>query len=125
MVKFDQDTKMWMASVCRRCPQTNQPVSRRRLQLASKAEAVKVEGLLNALLEKKFKELRIPNWPQFYEEFSNEIQRRHISPHYKDSILKCLNKAVGDDWNHSPNLQTLHRLSDAFSVSLVEIFKDC
>lgn len=100
MYRYNEKMKSWEASASKRHPLTKMPISRLRKNLASEKEAKRVERALISELHRICSEKFSPNWPMFFEEYAHDLSNRDISNKTKDTYLKCLRAAIGDDWDH-------------------------
>ena len=68
-IKQNPKTKLWEAFYSKRPRGKGDPVSRRRIGLKSKAEALRVEKELVILVEEKLKMAKVPNWEIVVNDF--------------------------------------------------------
>lgn len=97
-IRQDQTTELWIASFSKRHPVTRMPVSLRRKNLKSKAEAVKVERELILDVEQRLRKTAIPSWSDAVTSFLRECHNRGITPNTIDDYSTGL-KAHTSEWN--------------------------
>lgn len=88
----EQDDGTWQAFYSKRHPKTRMPVGLRRKGIKSKAEALRVEKELVLLVEERLKEVVVPKWPSFvdqYLEFCRLSGMRQKTVYNREKCLKA------------------------------------
>ena len=98
-IKFDEKTKTYTVSYCKRHPKTRQPHSLRRTKIKSKAEAKRVYNELVIKVEDKIRKLTIPTWNKVLEEYSENLFNSDVSRKTVESNTLCLRKYTLPDWD--------------------------
>lgn len=97
-IKFNESRNNWESFYCRRHPLTKKPKSIRRINLKSKAEAIRVERELIIQLSQKLKENVVPNWNRIIEGYIKYMQDRRLSLNTIENYKLCL-YAYTRDWS--------------------------
>lgn len=89
-VKYDVERKKWVASYYKRHPITRMPISLSRKNLASKAQALKVEKELVIQIEDKIRRSVLPTWGSHLKSFFESMKERDYALKTIHSYSTCL-----------------------------------
>lgn len=97
-IKKNAVTGKWDVSVAKRHPKTRQPKSKRRVGVATEAQARRIEKELYAELVDELKRQVIPTWRRCVFEFIEHFKTRDISLKTVDTYRLCLESHTIPIW---------------------------
>lgn len=97
-IKKDPITGKWEVSVSKRHPKTRQPKSKRRIGVATEAQARRVEKELYAQLLDELNRQVIPTWRRCLAEFIEHFKTRDISLKTVENYRLCLESHTVPLW---------------------------
>ena len=96
--KFNKETGYWEAYHSKRHPITRVPLSARRTQCKTEAEARRAEKELIIQVEKKIHERTIPKWKDVVSSFITTCRNRGLTEHTIHDYSTCLDAYTHSDW---------------------------